>query len=150
MISVGKRRSANRGMDVHHVCFDGYIWKSDDCRILRNDPNLKIVLPRSVHELLHAEVPPLPPLGRNMQRLLVRLYRQKLCEAGDWGNIRGIVAFLDSLGVIVNEPDLPGRPRRICQLELRQIQLMQENLISQVQIIRTDEVLAGQLADVYL
>ena len=75
----------------------------------------------------------------------------KSCARQATGAISGgLLHFLDSLGVIVNEPELPGRPRRICQLELRQIQLMQENLISQVQIIRTDEVLAGQLADVYL
>ena len=100
-----------------------------------------VTMDRKIHDELHRKVPPIPPLGNSLTMCVTKYYRQLQNSAkreamgGESNPVIGIALLKMALDMIVKRD-------KATTLEIRQIELMQDNLDAQVEfILRSNEIL---------
>ena len=131
----------SRVADRHHILFDKCLWDNNGHSELRRDLDMIVTMDRKIHDELHRKVPPIPPLGNSLTMCVTKYYRQLQNSAkreamgGESNPVIGIALLKMALDMIVKRD-------KATMLEIRQIELMQDNLDAQVEfILRSNEIL---------
>lgn len=131
----------SRAADRHHILFDKCLWDNNGHSELRRDLDMIVTMDRKIHDELHRKVPPIPPLGNSLTMCVTKYYRQLQNSAkreamgGESNPVIGIALLKMALDMIVKRG-------KATMLEIRQIELMQDNLDAQVEfILRSNEIL---------
>lgn len=127
-----------RLIDNHHILFDRSLWDVGCHQELRRDLDMIVTMDRRIHDELHRRVPPIPPLGSGLTMRVVSYYRELQCSAkremmgGENNPVVGIALLKLALDQVVKRG-------KVTELEVRQIELMEDNLDEQVEfILRSD------------
>ena len=133
----------SRVADRHHILFDKCLWDNNGHSELRRDLDMIVTMDRKIHDELHRKVPPIPPLGNSLTMCVTKYYRQLQNSAkreamgGESNPVIGIALLKMALDMIVKRD-------KATMLEIRQIELMQDNLDAQVEfILRSNEICGG-------